>query len=94
MTLKINDTNRLTRDELEDYRENSGITELPYKIIKRKYFDSDEPNVTAVCDEFLILPQKNNKEMNKALMQIYKYEHNKKLSNFSFSRGFFRPLPF
>lgn len=77
MTLKINDTNRLTRDELEDYRENSGITELQYKIIKRRYFDSDEPNVTAVCDELSISPKKYNKELNKALMQIYKYEQNK-----------------
>lgn len=77
MTLKINDTNRLTRDELEDYRENSGITELQYKIVKRRYFDRDEPNVTSVCDELSISPKKYNKELNKALIQIYKYEQNK-----------------
>lgn len=42
MSLQINDTNRLTRDELEDYRANSGITHLQYEIIKRRYFDPDD----------------------------------------------------
>ena len=31
--LRINETNRLTRQELEDYRVNSGITALQYAII-------------------------------------------------------------
>ena len=42
--LKINDTNRLTREELEDYRVNSGITALQYEIIKRRYFDPRRAN--------------------------------------------------
>lgn len=75
--LKINDTNRLTRDELEDYRENSGITTLQYEIIKRRYFDPNEPTVVAVCLELKISAKKYNSKLNKALLQIYKYEHKK-----------------
>lgn len=75
--LKINDTNRLTRDELEDYRENSGITTLQYEIIKRRYFDPNEPTVVAVCLGLKISAKKYNSELNKALLQIYKYENKK-----------------
>lgn len=75
--LKINDTNRLTRDELEDYRDNSGITALQYEIIKRRYFDPNEPTVVAVCLELKISAKKYNSELNKALLQIYKYENKK-----------------
>lgn len=75
--LKINDTNRLTREELEDYKANSGITDLQYKIIKRRYFDPDEPTVVSVCLELKISAKKYNSELNKALLQIYKHEHKK-----------------
>lgn len=77
MSLQINDTNRLTRDELEDYRANSGITHLQYEIIKRRYFDPDEPTVVSVCLELKISAKKYNSELNKALLQIYKYENKK-----------------
>lgn len=77
MSLQINDTNRLTKDELEDYRVNSGITNLQYEIIKRRYFDPDVPTVVAICLELNISAKKYNSELNKALLQIYKYEHKK-----------------
>lgn len=73
--LQINDTNRLTRAELEDYKQNSGITELQYEIIKRRYFDPDEPTVVSICMELKISAKKYNKELNRALLQIYKYEN-------------------
>lgn len=50
MTKKINDsTNRLTRAELEDYRENSGISELQYQIVKMKYFNPFQETVEHDC---------------------------------------------
>ena len=78
MSLKINDTNRLTKDELEDYKINSGITNLQYEIIKMRYYDSSEPTVIAICMELDISAKKYNRELNKALRQIYKYDNNAK----------------
>lgn len=78
MSLKINeDDTRLTRTELEDYRDNSGITTLQYHIIKMRFFDADEPNVVYICNELHISPKKYNSELNKALKQIRKYCLNK-----------------
>lgn len=76
MSLKINDTNRLTKDELEDYRTNSGITQLQFEIIKRRYFDANEPTVVAICMDLNISTKKYNRELKKALLQIYKYDNN------------------
>lgn len=78
MSLKINDTNRLTKDELEDYKTNSGITDLQYQIIKMRYYDPSEPTVIAICMELNISAKKYNRELNKALRQIYKYDNNAK----------------
>lgn len=77
--LKINDdTNRLTKDELEDYRINSGITSLQYEIIKRRYYDATEPTVINICMELNINERKFNRELNKALKQIFKYTQNQR----------------
>lgn len=78
MSLKINDTNRLTKDELEDYKQNSGITDLQYQIIKMRYYDASEPTVIAIYMELNISAKKYNRELNKALRQIYKYDNNAK----------------
>ena len=77
MSLKINETNRLTREELEDYKANSGITELQAEIVRLRYYDPNEPTVVAICMELNISAKKYNRELNKALKQIYKYESKK-----------------
>ena len=71
--LRINETNSLTRQELEDYRVNSGITELQYAIIKRKYYDPGEHTVVSICLELGISACKYNRELNRALLQIARY---------------------
>lgn len=79
MSLKINQTtNRLTKEELLDYKENSGITELQFEIIKKRYFDANEPTVTAICMDLCISQKKYNRELNRALRQIYIYDNNAK----------------
>lgn len=78
--LKINsDTNRLTKEELEDYRENSGITERQYQIIKKRYHDKNEPSIIAVCMDLNISQSQYNRDLRKALNQIYKYEQKKNI---------------
>ena len=71
--LRINNTNRLTKSELEDYRENTGITELQYEIVKRKYHDPQEWTVVSICLDLGISSRKYNRELNKALTQIFRY---------------------
>lgn len=77
--LKVNgESTRITKTELEDYRDNSGITDLQYEIIKRRYYDSSAPTLIAICIELHISERKFNRELNKALMQIYRYSMQKK----------------
>lgn len=77
--LKVNgESTRITKTELEDYRDNSGITELQYEIIKRRYYDASAPTLIAICIELHISERKFNRELNKALMQIYRYSMQKK----------------
>lgn len=76
--LKINqDTNRLTADELEDYKVNSGITSLQYEIVKKRYYDKEQPTVTKICLDLHISEAKYNRELRKALNQIYRYEQSR-----------------
>lgn len=77
--LKVNgESTRITKDELQDYKENSGITDLQYEIIKRRYYDAGAPTIVAICIELHISERKFNRELNKALMQIYRYCKGKK----------------
>lgn len=70
--LKINDdTNRLTRAEFEDYRLNSGITDLQAEIIRLRYHDAEQPTV------IYISTRKYNRELNRALLQIFRYTSKK-----------------
>lgn len=77
--LKVNgESTRITKNELQDYKENSGITDLQYEIIKRRYYDASAPTIVAICIELHISERKFNRELNKALMQIYRYCKSKK----------------
>lgn len=77
MALKPNDCGRLTLKELLDYKENSGITQRQYQILKRKFYDSDEPNRQMICSELNICTGTYNLELRKALQIIEAYKNNK-----------------
>lgn len=77
MVLRPNDCGRLTLQELEEYRFYSGITERQYKILKRKFYDNDEPNRQIICDELNICEKTYNSELKKALKIISKYKNKK-----------------
>lgn len=78
MSLKINGMGRICLQELNDYRENSGITERQYQIIKRKYYDWDEPSVTMICIELCISESTYRRELHKAIDTILYYEYIKR----------------
>lgn len=67
---------RLTRAELEDIRDNSGITELEYTLIKRRYFDNDAPYTFQLVDELHISPSQYTRILNRAIEQITAYWSN------------------
>lgn len=77
MALKPNDCGRLTKKELLDYKENSGITDRQYQILKRKFFDSDEPTFQKICMELNISTPTYNRDLRKALFLIDKYNKQK-----------------
>lgn len=77
MALKPNKLGRLTLRELNDYKENSGITNRQYQILKRRFYDSDEPNRQMICTELNICAATYNLELRKALEIIKAYESNK-----------------
>lgn len=77
MALKPNDCGRLNLPELLDYKENSGITDRQYKILKRKFFDSDEPTYQKICMELNISTPTYNRDLRKALFLIKKYNNQK-----------------
>lgn len=77
MALKPNSVGRLTLKELNDYKENSGITNRQYKILKRRFYDSDEPNRQMICTELNISTGTYNLDLNKALTIIEAYKNNK-----------------
>lgn len=75
MALKPNDCGRLNIHELNDYKDNSGITQRQYQILKRKFFDSDEPNRQMICSELNISTATYNLDLKKALKIIEKYKN-------------------
>lgn len=75
--LKPNKTGRLTLQELYEYRDNCGLTERQFQIIKRKYFDRDNPSMIAICDELHIGTATYSRDLNKAIAQIYRYNKTK-----------------
>lgn len=77
MSLKINGADRISLQELIDYRDNSGITDRQYQIIKRKYYDRDNPNIIAICDELNISTATYSRDLSNAVATIYRYNKNK-----------------
>lgn len=77
MSLKINGADRISLQELNDYRDNSGITERQYQIIKRKFYDKDEPNIIAICTELNIGTATYSRDLSKAIEIIKRYNKRK-----------------
>ena len=77
MALKPNTIGRLTLREITDYKQNSGITNRQYQILKRRFYDSDEPNRQMICTELNICAKTYNLELKKALKIIDAYKNNK-----------------
>lgn len=75
--LKINGKNRLTKMELEDIKENSGITRLQYNIIKLKYYDEDQPSVVKICDMLNLSDGVYDYQLHLAIKQIQNYYNTK-----------------
>ena len=48
--IKLAGKSRLTKQELEDIRDNSGITNLQYEILRLRYYDPNQYSVVKVCD--------------------------------------------
>lgn len=74
MAYKPNDCGRLSLQELLDYRQNSGLTDRQYSILKRKFYDSDEPNRQMICSELHISTVTYNNDLKKALKVINAYK--------------------
>lgn len=75
--VRINDTNRLTRRELDDIRENSGITGIQYRIVRARFFDAENLSVTAICRRLSLSRSTYLRELNHALEQIKRYHGEK-----------------
>lgn len=78
MALKPNSIGRLTLHEITDYKNNSGITNRQYQILKRKFYDSDEPTMEKVCLELNISTNTYNRDLKKAFAIIERYKLNTK----------------
>jgi hypothetical protein len=75
--LKINGKNRLTKMELEDIKENSGITRLQYNIIKLKYYDEEQPSVVKICDMLNLSDGVYDYQLHLAIKRIQNYYNTK-----------------
>lgn len=64
---------RLTKVELEDIRENSGITHLQYEIVRLKYFDSNQYSVIKICDLLKISVGTYGYQLKQAEIQVNGY---------------------
>lgn len=77
MSLKINGADRISLQEINDYRDNSGITERQYQIIKLSFYDKDGPNVIAICAELNIGTATYSRDLSKAIEIIKRYNKRK-----------------
>ena len=75
--LKINGKSRLTKRELEDIKENAGITRLQYNIIKLKYYDEEQPSIVKICDMLMISARAYDYQLHLAISQINAYYNSK-----------------
>lgn len=63
--------------DLQEYRENIVFRKLEYTIIKRYYYDPDEPTLEALAEELNISVTTLKAQKNSALEKIRKYEKRK-----------------
>ena len=63
--------------ELQEYAENILFRKLEFTIIKRYYFDPDEPTLEALAEELNISVTTLKTQRNSALAKIRKYEKRK-----------------
>lgn len=71
--IKLGGKRRLTKVELEDIRENSGITNLQYEIVRLKYFDSNQYSVIKICDLLKISVGTYGYQLKQAESQVNSY---------------------
>ena len=64
---------RLTKTELEEIRDNSGITDLQYDIVKLKYFDPHQYSVIKICDLLKISVGTYGYQLKQAETQVNSY---------------------
>ena len=75
--LRINGKSRLTKRDLEEIKENSGITRLQYNIIRLKYYDEEQPSVVKICDVLSISEGTYVYQLHLAISQINAYYNSK-----------------
>lgn len=75
--LKIAGKSRLTKKDLEDIKENSGITRLQYNIIRLKYYDQDQYSIVGICDKLNISVGTYDYQLRLAINQINHYYNSK-----------------
>lgn len=66
------------RSELEEIRENSGITQLQFEIIKLRYYDHDDYSVRKICDTLMISDGTYTYQVRQAVEQVNMYFNSKK----------------
>ena len=69
---------RLTKQQLDDYCENAGLTKRQKDILRLKYFDERDLSIIQICMELSISKTVYYISHDKMLQQIYKYEYIKK----------------
>ena len=72
---------RVNRIELEDYTENAGLTETQIRILRMKYFDSEERSVVSICMSLNISVTKYSKENRSLWESIDRYLAQKEANN-------------
>ena len=67
----------MTRTELEEIAENSGITEIQLEIIRLKYFDKNDYSVRKICDTLSISDNAYFYQQRQAVEQVNTYFNSK-----------------
>lgn len=75
--IKLAGKSRLTKAELEDIRENSGITNLQYEIVRLRYYDPNQYSVVKICDILKIGSSTYEYQMHLIDKQVNSYLNNK-----------------
>lgn len=66
---------RLTRQELENYCDNAGLTIIQKDILRLRYFDERDLSVLQICNILHISERSYFREQKKLLTAIAKYEN-------------------